>query len=183
MPGGGGGAGGRERRGGKAGGSRRGSRPGAPLRPGSVVRVLRPRRAGWAASREARPDLTRWGRPGPAARAIMAVSVVRARPRRPGWGPGWRAGAGLGLGLAAGLCRWRRAPGKPRRRVVGPLSFSPPYCPGGPWGSLSVLGQPPPDRLCPRRPPLTAGPSVPRGRRCLTCIFCFLMVPARRLPP
>lgn len=93
----------------------------------------------------------------------MAVPVVRARPRRPGSGRSWRARAGLGLGPgpgpAAGLCRCRRAPGKPRCRLLSSAARSPPpvnVLGGvGPRGSLSVLGQPSPGRRC-EPPPLAA---------------------------
>lgn len=87
-----------------------------------------------------RPDPA-WGGParhGTAARAIMAIPVVRARPRRPGSGRWWQAGAGPGP--AAGLCRWRRVPGKPCCRLVSsaPL-FSPSLLSGGGGGGSGVV--------------------------------------------
>lgn len=134
----------------------------------------------------ARPDPTRRGeaRPG------------TARRRGPSWRSRWCAPARGGRARAGGG-RPVRGRARPRGFVGGgecrgspaagwspPLPFfPPPYCPGGVGGgrgSLSVSGQPPPGRRC---PPRAAGPSGPRGRRRLTCIFCFLMVPVRRLPP
>lgn len=140
-----------------AGGSRRGLRPGVPSCPASGARASGPRRGSGAAVQEARPEPTRWGKPGsarPGGAGHHGGPGGALPPAAAGLGPvvAGRCGAGLGCGALSVEASAGEAP-----LQAGLLrSPFPPYCPGGPRGSLSVSGQRPPGRRCLPPPPLPA---------------------------
>lgn len=121
------------------GGSRCGLRPGAPPCPASGARASGLRCGGGVVTREARLDPTRWGKPGPAVRAIMAVPVGALPPAAAGLGP-----------VVAGRCWGRARPrgfvgggggrGKPRCRLVCSTPPFPPLLSRGPSGVVVRLG-------------------------------------------